>query len=72
VSRHGTDIVPTVFNALVPYTLAPLCVACLALGAALACAAPRVPAHAAALEGWGGALLVIGLALLGAAIRQSS
>jgi hypothetical protein len=33
-------------------------------------AASRVPAQAATLERWGGALLVAGLALLGAALHQ--
>jgi hypothetical protein len=37
-------------------------------GAALAVAATRFPAHAAALERCGGALLVLGLALLGGAL----
>ena len=40
----------------------------LALGTGLACAAARLPSHAAALERWGGALLVAGLVLLGAAL----
>ncbi len=42
----------------------------LILGTSLACAAPRVPAHGAKLEQWGGTLLVSGLTLLGAAIQQ--
>jgi len=37
-------------------------------GAALACAAARVPTHAVVLERCGGALLVIGLALVGGAL----
>jgi hypothetical protein len=38
---------------------------CLFLGAALAWAAPKLPFHVVALERCGGALLVVGLALLG-------
>jgi hypothetical protein len=38
---------------------------CLSLGAALAWAAPKVPSHVVALERCGGALLAVGLALLG-------
>jgi len=38
------------------------------MGAALACAAERVPSRVALLETGGGALLVAGLALLGSAL----
>ena len=41
----------------------------LVLGAALACAAAKVPAHAVALERCGGALLVASLALLGGSLN---
>lgn len=37
-------------------------------GAGLSWGATRVPAHAVALECWGGALLVAALVLLGAAL----
>lgn len=40
----------------------------LALGTGLAGASLRAPSHAAALERWAGALLVCGLALLGAVL----
>lgn len=39
-------------------------------GGSLACAAIRRPIHAAALERWGGTLLVSGLALLGAGLQS--
>lgn len=45
-----------------------LCLATLMSGAGLACAAPRHPARQASLEGWAGALLVGGLALIGAGL----
>jgi hypothetical protein len=38
------------------------------LGVSAACAAPRLPAHLKLLESSGGALLVAGFALLGAAL----
>ena len=41
----------------------------LVLGATLACAAAKVPAHAVALERCGGALLVASLALLGGSLN---
>lgn len=44
----------------------------LLLGAGLAGAASRVPAHAVTLERWGGTLLVSGLALLGAVLPLHS
>ena len=37
-------------------------------GESLACAAAKVPSHVVALERCGGALLVLGLALLGGAM----
>jgi hypothetical protein len=39
-------------------------------GVAAACAAPYAPAHIVALERCGGALMVAGLALLGAALPR--
>jgi hypothetical protein len=39
-------------------------------GTSLACAAQKVPPHAAALEQWGGTLFVSGLALLGTMLPQ--
>jgi hypothetical protein len=41
---------------------------CMPLGATLAFAATKVPAHAAMLERCGGALLVLSLALLGGSL----
>ncbi|MGU3539274.1 hypothetical protein [Methylobacterium sp. A54F] len=41
---------------------------CLVTGATLAGLSVRHAAHAAVLERWGGALLVLGLLLLGAAL----
>jgi hypothetical protein len=49
-----------------------VCVAillCLLLGAALACAAEKIPSHVVALERCGGALLVLSLALLGGSLH---
>jgi hypothetical protein len=49
-----------------------VCVAillCLVLGAALACAAAKIPSHVVALERCGGALLVLSLALLGGSLH---
>jgi hypothetical protein len=43
---------------------------CILLGAALAYAASRVPAHVELFEKCGGILLVAGLALLGGALSQ--
>lgn len=40
-------------------------------GGGLACAATHRPARAAALERWGGLLLMAGLALLGAGLQSS-
>jgi hypothetical protein len=42
---------------------------CLVLGAALACAAAKIPSHVVALERCGGALLVLSLALLGGSLH---
>jgi len=42
---------------------------CLLLGAALACAAEKIPSHVVALERCGGALLVLSLALLGGSLH---
>jgi hypothetical protein len=41
---------------------------CLSMGASLAWAATKVPAHVAALERCGGALIVVSLALLGGSL----
>jgi hypothetical protein len=41
---------------------------CLATGVALAWAATKVPAHVAALERCGGALIVLSLAMLGGSL----
>ena len=44
----------------------------LTLGVGAACATSYAPGRVAALERWGGGLLVVGLALLGAALGSSA
>jgi hypothetical protein len=46
----------------------PAILLCLATGVALAWAAARVPAHVVMLERCGGALIVLGLVLLGGSL----